>query len=279
MRHNYDSAGRELSANVDIIRYDVSNDQNFINTSYTPSMVKKSEDRLIGDLPMNIGIYSAKMDYTHPFKKQLKVETGWKSSYVITDSKAKYFNGDYTPDYSKTNYFRYKENINAAYFNINKKLSPKLELQTGLRFENTNYSGLQHGNPTRSDSSFNRTYNGLFPTIYMSYTADKNNQFGISVGRRIDRPRYEDLNPFLFFIDRYTYGRGNPYMKPQYTNNLEISHNFKGLLTTTLNYSITKNLFFRNLRPGRRLCYYSKQWKYWEKKQCRNCYQRPIAFN
>lgn len=246
LRHSYDTTGRELTADVDIIAYDISNAQDITNTSFTPDMVKKSGDRLLGDLPMNINIYSAKMDYVHPLKNNMRIEAGWKSSYVITDSKAKYFNmsndNESSPDYGKTNFFRYRENINAAYINFNKKLSKKLDMQTGLRFENTNYWGLQHGNPTRTDSSFTNTYNSLFPTVYLGYAADKNNQFGLSLGRRIDRPRYEDLNPFMYFIDRYTYGRGNPYLRPQYTNNVEVSHTFKGFLTTTLNYSHTKNL-------------------------------------
>jgi hypothetical protein len=246
MRHAYDSTGRELTADVDFVKYDVTNNQSFINTSFTPTMVKQFEDELLGDIPMKISIYSAKMDYTQPLKKDGKIELGWKSSYVENDSRANYFNvveNESHPDYSKTNYFRYKENINAAYINFNKKLSKKFEMQTGLRFENTNYSGLQWGNPTQNDSSFNKSYNGLFPTVYFKYTADKNNQFGLSAGRRIERPRYEDLNPFMFFIDKYTYGRGNPYLKPQYTNNIELSHTFKGFLTTTVNYGVTKDMF------------------------------------
>jgi iron complex outermembrane receptor protein len=245
MRHLYDSTGKELTADVDMIVYDVTNSQAFSNISYDPFMVKQFEDRLTGDLPMKINIYSAKMDFVRPFKSG-KIEAGWKSAYVINDSKAHYYNmvGDEAqPDYNKTNFFRYKENINAAYVNYNRKLGKKLEMQTGLRFENTNYSGLQHGNPTRQDSSFTKTYNGFFPTIFLGYAADKNNQFGLSMGRRIDRPRYEDLNPFLFFIDKYTYGSGNPYLKPQYTNNVELTHTFKGFLTTTINYSYTKDMF------------------------------------
>ena len=245
MRHAYDSTGKELTADIDVIAYDVSNNQQFTNTSFDPEMVKQFDDELIGDLPMQINIYTAKLDYTRPMKNDLKMEAGWKSGYVITDSKAKYYNvisNQPQPDYNKTNFFRYKENINAAYINLNKKWK-RFELQTGLRFENTNYSGLQHGNPTRPDSSFRRSYNGLFPTIYASYKLDSNNQLGISLGRRIDRPRYQDLNPFQFFIDKYTYGRGNPYLKPQYSNNLEITHTFKGFLTTTINYSETKNMF------------------------------------
>ena len=246
MRHAYDSTGRELTADIDVVKYDVTNTQNFTNVSFTPTMVKQFEDNLLGDIPMKISIYSAKMDYTRPLKKDGKIEMGWKSSYVENDSRANYFNvieEESHPDYTKTNYFRYKENINAAYINFNKKLSKKFEMQSGLRFENTNYSGLQWGNPNQNDSSFSRSYNGLFPTVYLKYSADKNNQIGLSVGRRIERPRYEDLNPFMFFIDKYTYGRGNPYLKPQYSNNIELSHTFKGFLTTTINYSETKNMF------------------------------------
>jgi hypothetical protein len=116
-------------------------------------------------------------------------------------------------------------------------------VQSGLRFENTNYKGHQYGNPQIGDSSFSRTYNSWFPTVYVSYGADKNNQFGLSYGRRIDRPGYQNLNPFMFFIDKYTYEAGNPYLKPQYSNNFELNHIYKGWLTTTINYSITKNLF------------------------------------
>lgn len=245
VRHTYDSTGKELTADVDMIVYDVTNMQKLSNVSYNPIMVKQFEDNLLGDLPMQINIYSAKMDYSKPLKNG-KFETGWKSSYVVTDSKANYYNlfdNESRPDYSKTNFFRYKENINAAYVNYNRKLGKKVEMQTGLRFENTNYNGFQHGNPMRQDSSFNKSYNGLFPTVYISYAADKNNQLGLSVGRRIERPRYEDLNPFQFFIDKYTYGRGNPYLKPQYSNNIELIHTFKGFLTTTLNYGYTKNMF------------------------------------
>jgi hypothetical protein len=196
-------------------------------------------------LPVDINIYSAKADYTQPFKKGLKLETGVKSSYVNTDNAANYFN--VTPvgmeaDYDKTNRFRYRENINAAYINLSRQYK-KFGVQAGLRFENTNYRGHQLGNPQKPDSSFARTYNNLFPTVFLSYTADKSNQFGLSVGKRIDRPAYQDLNPFLFFLDNYTYQAGNPFLKPQYTNNIELSHTFKGFLTTTLNYSRTKNFF------------------------------------
>jgi outer membrane receptor protein involved in Fe transport len=254
MRHQFDSTGRELTADLDYIGYDASNDQNFVNTTYNPDWAKKYEQLLRGNLPLSINIYSGKMDYTHPLKGGAKLEMGVKSSYVNTVNKANYFEGvgnnDWQPDYRKTNFFNYKENINAAYLSLNKQLNKKWGVQAGLRFENTNLEGLQYGNPTKKDSSFKRSYSNLFPTVYVSYSANKDNQFGASFGRRIDRPSYENLNPFMYFIDVYTYGAGNPFLLPQYSNNYELTHIYKGFLTTTLNYSLTKDLFNETFSQG-----------------------------
>jgi outer membrane receptor protein involved in Fe transport len=73
--------------------------------------------------------------------------------------------------------------------------------------------------------------------VYVSYQVNADNQFTLSTGRRIDRPAYQDLNPFLFFVNQYTYQQGNPFLNPQYTTNIELSHVFKGVFTTTVNYS------------------------------------------
>ena len=246
MRHQFDSTGRELTADLDYIVYDNTNNQHFINTTFEPNWIKRYEEQLRGVLPVTVNIYSAKMDYTHPLKKNGRIEAGWKSSYVETVNKAdyyQYYNDEWMTDYGKTNHFDYNENINAAYVSLNKQLTKKWGLQTGLRYENTSYKGHQYGNPQKGDSSFKRSYNSWFPTVYISYGADKNNQFGLSYGRRIDRPGYQSLNPFMFFIDKYTYEAGNPYLRPQYSNNFELTHIYKGWLTTTLNYSRTKDLF------------------------------------
>lgn len=252
MRHQFDTTGRELTIDLDYIVYTSPNKQNFLISTYTRDWVKKNDEFLKGELPSTINIYSAKADYTHPLSKATKMDIGWKSSYVTNDSKARYFNGtpqadpkqiDWTTDYNKTNYFDYKENINAAYINLNHKFNEQWGVQAGLRYENTNLKGLMYGNPTVKDSSFKRAYDSWFPTVYFSYSANKSNQFGLSYGRRIDRPGFQDMNPFMFFIDNYTYAVGNPYLRPQYTNNFEFTHIWKSILTTTLNYSITKDVF------------------------------------
>jgi outer membrane receptor protein involved in Fe transport len=244
-RHQFDSTGRELTADADYVTYNANRQQDFLNTSYTSNWNKKYADNLLGELPSVINIVSAKLDYTHPLKSGLKIETGLKTSIVKTDNTAGYFyliSNVKMPDYEKTNQFVYKENINAAYFNMSKDIK-KWSLQAGLRLENTNITGNQFGNPQRTDSSFKQNYTSLFPTFYVGYNASEKNQFSFSYGRRINRPDYEDLNPFLFFLDKYTYGGGNPFLKPSYANTFEASHTFKQFLTTTINFTNTKNLF------------------------------------
>ena len=245
VRHQIDSTGKELSADFDYAGYNSSNEQNFMNASFHPDWVKKGQTDLLGVLPVNINIYSAKVDYTHPIKKELKLEMGIKSSYVNTDNAANYYNligQDWEIDYTKTNRFKYQENVNAAYINLSKQFK-KLGVQAGLRFENTNYKGNQLGNEQTQDSSFTNHYNNLFPTVFLSYAVDKKNTFTANLGRRIDRPAYQDLNPFLFFLDNYTYESGNPFLRPQYSTNFEVGHMYGGFLTTTINYGRTKNFF------------------------------------
>lgn len=245
-RHVFDSTKKEITADLDYRTYDQSTNQFFTNNYLNSDFSKRrNSSELNGDLPSKIKIYSAKIDYTMPLKKGAKFEAGAKSSYVNTDNDARYNNNTgngWITDYGKTNQFLYKENINAAYLNYNKQFK-KLGVQTGLRVENTIAKGHQLGNAQRPDSAFTRNYTDFFPTVYLSYQANKKNNFNLNFGRRIDRPSYQDLNPFYYFLDEYTYKVGNTLLKPQFTNSLEFSHTYKGFLTTTLNYSKTTDVF------------------------------------
>lgn len=245
LRHQIDSAGQEVTADFDYLTYRSKYIQQFTNESFNPNWVKRNGDELTGDLPSTIEIYTAKIDYTKPLAKALKFESGYKFSKAATDNTAEYYsvvNGVKYADYEKTNRFAYEEFIHAGYVNLNKEWK-KWSVQTGLRVESTSYSGHQFGNPMQSDSAFKKSYTSAFPTLYVGYKASPNHNFSASYGRRINRPDYEDLNPFLFFLDKYTYNSGNPYLKPMYSNVGEISHTYKDWLTTTFNYSYTKDLF------------------------------------
>ncbi|MBP6688062.1 MAG: TonB-dependent receptor, partial [Lacibacter sp.] len=251
-RHVFDTTGREISADIDHLRYNAANTQSLVN-SYVDLNQPKMPDTLYGILPQNIYIYSAKVDYVHPFKKGLKFEAGFKTSFVETDNVARYdslINNTMMLDSARRNDFVYKENINAAYINFSKQLNKKISAQVGLRLENTTAKGNSTGYAyddvnekfVEFDTTFNLNYTQLFPTAYIQYTINQKHSVGLNYGRRIRRPDYESLNPFVEFIDKYTYEQGNPNLKPQFSHNIELSHTYKGFLTTTFNYTNTNNI-------------------------------------
>lgn len=95
----------------------------------------------------------------------------------------------------------------------------------------------------KPDSSFKRSYINAFPTLYFSYKLDSTSthQLGLNYGRRIDRPVYQDLNPFYSPLDKFTYYVGNPYLRPSFTQTIELSHTYKNKITTTLSYNHSKD--------------------------------------
>ncbi len=244
-RHQFDKNGHQITADADYLTYHNKTDQRYINRSYYPGGILKSEDILNGSLPSGINIYAMKTDYSLPLQDAWKMDAGLKSSYTKTDNIADYAttaNSITIPDYDKSNHFIYKENINAAYLNLNRE-GKRLSIQGGLRVENTDSDGNQLGNIMKPDSTFKRNYTDVFPTLYLLYKLDtiSMHQVGLNYGRRIDRPYYQDLNPFLSPLDKFTYYVGNPFLKPSYTNGVELSHVYKSKYTTTLSYSNTKD--------------------------------------
>lgn len=244
-RYQLDSTGKELSMNADYIRYKMSNDQLYKNASFDANHNPKTADILTGLLPSSINIYSYKIDYVHPFSKSLKMETGLKTSYIKTDNDAQYFttiDNNTSPDYDKTNHFIYDENINAAYINFSKELK-RFSLQAALRTEHTVSKGYQAGNLLKPDSSFKRSYINVFPTVFALYKLDStgNNSVSFSYSRRIGRPYYTDLNPFISPLDKFTYYAGNPFLNPQFTHHFEIAHNYRNIINTSVFYDLVKD--------------------------------------
>jgi hypothetical protein len=241
-RHVIDTTGKEITADLDYLTYRSTNLQDLINAYFDPyGNPTAKADTLLGNLPQDIDIYSAKIDYLHPLKGGAKFEAGFKTSFVNTDNNAIYDSlnyGQHVRDIGRSNHFIYEENVNAAYVNYSRHIGKKVFAQLGLRLENTNAKG----NQVTTGEKFDRHYTQLFPTAFFQYKASEKHSFGLNYGRRINRPDYEDLNPFILFLDRYTFEQGNPNLQPQFSHNVELSHTYKGFLTTTLNYTLTNDL-------------------------------------
>jgi iron complex outermembrane recepter protein len=251
LKHTLDSMGREITFDLDYARFDNNAGQLYTIANFDRQNIQtglSTYER--GKTDTGIDIYSAKADYVHPIGKTAKVEAGWKSSWVAADNTMNFWTkqgmeGSETVVDGRTNHFKYNENVNAVYLNANKKFG-KTTIQAGLRLEHWH----AEGNQVKTNQVFKRDSVQFFPSVFIQHEFSKKYQMGINYSRRIDRPNYQNLNPFLFFLDPYTFEQGNPYLKPQITNSLEMSHTLFGAVNITLNYSKTRDLMGQVLKQN-----------------------------
>ncbi len=239
-RHKIDETS-ELNADFDYVQFAIDGDQNYQTQLVAPGADVNATK---GTIPSRLKIFTAKVDYSKHFKTVL-LEAGIKTAINKTDNLADYYylnNNYWMPDLSRSNHFLYNEKISAGYASLDAERG-KWHWQLGLRYELTSYKAHQLGNAVIADSSFSRNYGSLFPTAFASLDADSNNVFTFRFGRRIDRPPFQFLNPFLTTLNKYTYEAGNPFIRPQYTWNFSVAHTYKQMLTTELSYSYLKDYF------------------------------------
>jgi hypothetical protein len=205
-------------------------------------------------LPADINIWSAKTDYTLPLNNHANMEAGYKSSYVTTNYRNDWYNqsgNEFLHDDSRSDHFVYTENINAGYVSADKEWQ-RWSIKAGVRMENTNMHGHQPGNTAIVDSLFKRSYTDFFPVVHLSHKADSAGYhvFTISYSTRIRRPNYQQLNPFIFYSDRYSYSTGNPALKPQYMNGIELQYDCKNMIGVTLAYGHARKLIQSIVQPA-----------------------------
>lgn len=253
-KHTFDSTGREITADADYGIYKNTSLSSTATRYYNLDGSMQFPDyTLDGDQDGRLTLKTAKVDYVNPLPKAGKFEAGIKTSWVSADNDAKFFdvsNGTPVNDVTKTNHFLYDESNNAGYINFSRQYK-KFDFQLGLRGEHTHVRTHQQNGNVHWDSS----YFQLFPSAYFNYKLKEDQTLGVSVSRRIDRPGYSQLNPFLFLIDVTTYATGKPGLLPQLTWSYELSYTLKSL-SFTLGYSHTKDVQntviarFRDVFPG-----------------------------
>jgi hypothetical protein len=238
--HAFDSLGqKKLNIDLDFSPFKSTNNGTFFTRYYdsgsnevlTPQNVQSSNFS-------NVHIYAGKIDYSQPVGKTATFECGAKSSYVSTNNAIQFqfvdAGGAVTYDSSRSNDFQYNENINAAYANFSRQ-HKKTSVTLGLRTEQTHNKGYSK----TLDSTVVRKYINLFPSANFGWDIDSNNNLNLAYSRRIDRPSYQDLNPFLYFVDQYSFMKGNPFLRPQYTHGVSLTHTFHQFLFTTIGTDLT----------------------------------------
>jgi outer membrane receptor protein involved in Fe transport len=234
-----DSLGKSISFDADYFTFNSENSRDF----FTEEFNNLGNSQGVNSAALNIANQeienlNAKIDVEHPLEK-INLSYGVKASFTKTKSDVLYFDtlsGTPVLDSSRSNEFMYNEDVLAAYFSANTKLNEKLEMQFGLRLEDTKTKGV---NAEINQETINN-YTKLFPSLYFSYAKNDNNNFGFTYGRRISRPNFRNLNPFRFYINDNSYSVGNPFLQPTFSDNIEFSHLYKNNLSTSISVNITK---------------------------------------
>jgi len=189
-------------------------------------------------------IFTAKVDFVKALKGGKTLEAGLKGSWVESDNDLDMGRardeGPYEPD-ANSNRFIYNENVLAAYGSFKGSFNEKLSYQAGLRGE---YSDIV-GNSVTLNQVNKQNYFNLFPSFFIQHKVSDKYQIVYNANRRITRPNYRLLNPFVYYIDPLTSETGNPSLKPQYSTNFEMNHVVNGSLQFTLGYSVTEDAFMQ----------------------------------
>ena len=255
-----DTSGRSLNIDADYGRFK-SNSNQLQPNYYTNPTTGVELSRIVYNMiaPSEIDIYSTKVDYEQNFKKG-RLGFGGKIAFINSDNDFERYNV-YTSgkvmDTLRSNAFVYKENINAVYANYNRQYKGFM-IQVGLRVENTNTEGNSNGyrwvssNYATYDTTFKRNYTDFFPSAAITFNKNPMNQWTVNYSRRIDRPAYQDLNPFEFKLDEYAYMKGNTNLTPQYTNTIGVTNILGYKLTTALTFSHVQDVFTQILDTAER---------------------------
>lgn len=248
-RHSLDSLGSEWTMDLDYARYGNQTEQLFTTRYFDLNNMEYQNPYLLyGDISGDLSIQALKSDYHKELGNDRSIEAGVKSSYVIADNNLQFYDrssGNSVYDSTKSNHFIYKENINAAYLNFHQKKG-KWDYQLGLRTEYTGISGEQRVYGITNDT----VYLQLFPTANVSYKINEKQRIELSYNRRIDRPGYDQLNPFKFYLDPSTYKEGNPYLRPQTTHTIELAHSWKEQIYSQLGIARTLDNITEVIAPA-----------------------------
>jgi hypothetical protein len=243
-KYKIDSLGSEWTSDISFNYLPGTSNQDYTNLSLFPTPSSESSD--FTDIKTDVGIVSFKSNLLYKFPKKWTMETGFKISNLLFDSKRDFTRRAGSPqpgDVNRSGTYDYNENINSAYAQLSKSLGPYI-LKAGTRLENTNMKGRE---VFPSDTAFNVQRTDFFPYVYFSRKVVKimghELRSYLVYRRTIARPGYQMLNPAQRFIDQYAYETGNPALKPQFTNNYEANITVDEFPLILFGVNNTKDIF------------------------------------
>ena len=233
-----DTSGNNFKIDLDWLNYQSNLENSVVN------LLKNTNSRssFVNNTKTGINLFSMKADGAFKTKKKENIEAGIKFSASQT---ANLLNAEQTQSLQNQSFqrndFDYQERIYAAYGNYDKAWT-KLSFQFGLRFEFSEMKGLSVDQFQIRTNQPDTSYLNAFPTVYLRYKQSENHAFGFACNRRIDRPSFQDQNPYIYRIDYFVSNRGNPLLLPQITQSMELNYSYKSQLQFKFSISRSTNL-------------------------------------
>lgn len=231
-----DTLGSELSINLDYVdlqNEEISTFSNQFSTSSTQFV-----EILRSDLKTNYDVLAAQIDYKKILNDKKYFEFGFKFNGVKSDNTNdihERIGDDFFYDSERSHQMDITERIQSAYVSYGHQLQESTRYSLGLR---TEYSDL-HGKAKQVNESFHRNRILFLPSFSLNHSFSDDYSLSIGASRRVTRPRYIDVSPFLLYLDPYSYALGNPSLRPHVSNVVNVSQTFKKKynLTTSFDYS------------------------------------------
>lgn len=232
-KYDIDSTGKKISMDADYTAYRNYSDALMTMQYFQPDGNLSGENQLSSYQPGFVKIKSIKTDAELPFQ-HLLLKAGLKYAEVSNDNNYRFDslkNGNVVEIDNISNHFKYSERIAAAYISADRRIN-KTNLSLGLRVEHTQATGFT----VRQGVSNNWRYTQLFPSLTVEQSLNDIDQLSISIGRRINRPTYTDLNPVRWYRDQYFYYSGNPGLVPELAWNISLAYSLSRKYIFTLAY-------------------------------------------
>jgi hypothetical protein len=242
--------GSVLNANLDYLTYDNANPTTYLYQYFDSQQapIRTEENRISKDTPIDIWV--AKIDYSRDITDAVTLETGVKGTLsdlvndILFEEK---INENWATNEEFSNFADLSEDVLAAFGSLKVRFNEKTSVNAGLRYEYTTTLL----STKDEEGVVDRKYGNLFPTLFFSRKINDNNLIQLSYGRRITRPTYNEMAPFVLFVDPYTYFTGNANILPTFTNNIKADYSFKSFIFS-VQYSHDKNVilpFQPNIDP------------------------------
>lgn len=241
-----DTSGSRISFSADYGRgneHDRSESENHFynvvgNEAIAPSISRNRNES-------SVEVISGKSDYLKQIDSVSYFEAGVKFSTVSTGNDYMFEQRDtssalFVADPHFSNGYQYAENTSAAYVDYSRSWK-KFDFLIGLRGEYTRLKG----HDFNSGYNLQRDYFNVFPNLNFAYKPSDDHDWQMSMSRRVDRPAFDDLNPFVYFINPYSYVQGNPFLQPDYGTSLSLTHSYKGIVVNTVSFERVDDIMLR----------------------------------